>query len=180
MLNLRYSHIDATFRSSFVAASPNNSTADASGAIAVHPGQTVSPAYPPIRRSCALKPTSKNGWLARRFNVVDASESVRARRREQRGPPWPRARLRRLRPRRPLKVAPALGDLCQRDQPVQPPISEFRLPLRQCFHRARAHLGPCARDRPAGRAISRARHAPRAFWLGVRSALASLASPIDR
>jgi iron complex outermembrane receptor protein len=41
MLTLRYSHIDATFRSSFVAASPNNSTADALGAIIVRPGDRI-------------------------------------------------------------------------------------------------------------------------------------------
>ena len=35
---LRYSYIDATYRSSFLAASPNNSTADANGAIMVNPG----------------------------------------------------------------------------------------------------------------------------------------------
>jgi outer membrane receptor protein involved in Fe transport len=40
-LNLRYSHTEATFRSAFVAASPNNSTADAKGAIAVRPGDRI-------------------------------------------------------------------------------------------------------------------------------------------
>jgi iron complex outermembrane recepter protein len=45
-LNLRYSHIDATFRSTFLAASPNNSTADASGAIVVRPGNRI-PGIPP-------------------------------------------------------------------------------------------------------------------------------------
>jgi len=40
-LNLRYSHTDATFRSQFVAASPNNSTADANGAIVVRPGNRI-------------------------------------------------------------------------------------------------------------------------------------------
>jgi len=40
-LSLRYNHIDATFRSSFVASSPSNSTADANGAIAVHPGNRI-------------------------------------------------------------------------------------------------------------------------------------------
>jgi iron complex outermembrane receptor protein len=40
-LNLRYSHIDATFRSAFLAASPNNSTADPNGAIAVGPGSRI-------------------------------------------------------------------------------------------------------------------------------------------
>jgi outer membrane receptor protein involved in Fe transport len=40
-VGLRYSHIDATFRSAFVAASPNNSSADASGAISVRPGDRI-------------------------------------------------------------------------------------------------------------------------------------------
>jgi len=40
-VSLRYNYIDATFRSSFVAASPNNSTADANGAITVNPGDRI-------------------------------------------------------------------------------------------------------------------------------------------
>jgi outer membrane receptor protein involved in Fe transport len=40
-LNLRYSHIDATFRSPFVAASPNNSSADEAGAISVRRGDRI-------------------------------------------------------------------------------------------------------------------------------------------
>jgi len=38
---IRYNHIDATFRSPFTAASPNNSTADESGAIAVGVGDRI-------------------------------------------------------------------------------------------------------------------------------------------
>jgi outer membrane receptor protein involved in Fe transport len=41
VLTLRYNHIDATFRSSFLAASPNNSSADANGAITVAPGDRI-------------------------------------------------------------------------------------------------------------------------------------------
>ncbi len=40
-LTLRYNHIDATFQSTFLAASPNNSTADAGGAIVVRPGDRI-------------------------------------------------------------------------------------------------------------------------------------------
>ncbi|HEY8623838.1 MAG TPA: TonB-dependent receptor [Casimicrobiaceae bacterium] len=40
-LSLHYSHIDATFRSPFVAASPNNSSADEAGAISVRPGDHI-------------------------------------------------------------------------------------------------------------------------------------------
>jgi len=40
-ITLRYNHLDATFRSAFVAASPNNSTANANGAITVNPGNRI-------------------------------------------------------------------------------------------------------------------------------------------
>jgi iron complex outermembrane recepter protein len=40
-LTLRYSYIDATFRSTFVAASANNSTANGGGAITVQPGDRI-------------------------------------------------------------------------------------------------------------------------------------------
>jgi iron complex outermembrane receptor protein len=40
-LTLHYSYIDATYRSTFVAASASNSTADASGAIIVRPGDRI-------------------------------------------------------------------------------------------------------------------------------------------
>lgn len=40
-LSLRYNHIDATFQSTFVAASASNSTADAAGAIVVRPGNRI-------------------------------------------------------------------------------------------------------------------------------------------
>jgi outer membrane receptor protein involved in Fe transport len=41
VVTLRYNHLDATFRSTFSAASPNNSTADANGAITVNPGDRI-------------------------------------------------------------------------------------------------------------------------------------------
>jgi iron complex outermembrane receptor protein len=40
-LDFRYNHIDATFRSTFAALSPNNSSADANGAIIVQPGNRI-------------------------------------------------------------------------------------------------------------------------------------------
>ena len=43
--DVRYNHIDATYRSAFVASSPNNSSADAAGAISVQPGNRI-PAVP--------------------------------------------------------------------------------------------------------------------------------------
>jgi len=44
-LNLRYSHLDATFQSGYLATSPNNSSADANGVIVVRPGDRL-PAVP--------------------------------------------------------------------------------------------------------------------------------------
>src|SRR5262249_14559850 len=41
LITLRYNHIDATFRPASVAATPNNSTADANGAITVNPGNRI-------------------------------------------------------------------------------------------------------------------------------------------
>ena len=40
-ITLRYNHLNATFRSAFRAASPNNSSADANGAIDVRPGNRI-------------------------------------------------------------------------------------------------------------------------------------------
>ena len=41
LITLRYNHLDATFRSTFSAASPNNSSPDANGAITVNPGDRI-------------------------------------------------------------------------------------------------------------------------------------------
>ena len=41
LLDARYNHIDATFRSTFFALSPENSSADANGAISVRPGNRI-------------------------------------------------------------------------------------------------------------------------------------------
>jgi outer membrane receptor protein involved in Fe transport len=40
-LDLRYNHVDATFRSTFLAFSPENSSADENGSITVHPGNRI-------------------------------------------------------------------------------------------------------------------------------------------
>jgi outer membrane receptor protein involved in Fe transport len=54
---LRYSHVDATFRSPFRETSPNNATADASGTIAVEPGHRI-PGVPrdALRLAVEVKP----------------------------------------------------------------------------------------------------------------------------
>ena len=56
-VGIRYNYIDATFRSSFIGSSPNNSSANASGAIVVQPGDRI-PAIPPhsINARVAFEP----------------------------------------------------------------------------------------------------------------------------
>jgi outer membrane receptor protein involved in Fe transport len=66
-LALHYSHIAATFRSSFLAASPNNSSADDAGAIVVRPGDRI-PGIPrdsvKVRADMDVSPLSIGGSLA--------------------------------------------------------------------------------------------------------------------
>ena len=69
--DVRYNHIDATYRSAFVASSPNNSSADAAGAIGVRPGNRI-PAVP--RDSMKLRAEYAAGeQFAVGINVVYAS-----------------------------------------------------------------------------------------------------------
>ena len=69
--DLRYNHIDATFQSTFVASSPNNSSADSNGAITVQPGDRI-PGIPPdsVKLRAAVEPNEKT---AIGVNVVYAS-----------------------------------------------------------------------------------------------------------
>jgi outer membrane receptor protein involved in Fe transport len=69
--DLRYNHIDATFRSTFIASSPNNSSADANGAIIVRPGDRI-PGIPPdsVKLRIGYEPNEKTAIDA---NIVYAS-----------------------------------------------------------------------------------------------------------
>jgi outer membrane receptor protein involved in Fe transport len=72
-LNLRYSHIDATFRSAFLAASPNNSSADASGAIVVHPGDRI-PGIPADSFKVRADLDLPSGWSVGASVVLASSQ----------------------------------------------------------------------------------------------------------
>ena len=69
--DVRYNHIDATFRSTFTASSPNNSSADANGAITVQTGDRV-PGIPTdsVKLRTVYEPNDK---LAIGANVIYAS-----------------------------------------------------------------------------------------------------------
>jgi iron complex outermembrane receptor protein len=72
-LAARYSHIRATFRSPFLENSPNNTSADASGAIAVQPGDRI-PGIPrhSLKLRFAYEPSSAGSAAA---SVVANSSS---------------------------------------------------------------------------------------------------------
>ena len=72
-LNLRYSHIEATFRSTFLAASPNNSSADASGAIVVHPGDRI-PGIPADSFKVRADLDLPSGWSVGASVVLASSQ----------------------------------------------------------------------------------------------------------
>jgi outer membrane receptor protein involved in Fe transport len=72
-LNVRYSHTDATFRSTFVAASPNNSTADAAGAIVVHSGNRI-PGIPADSLKLRADLDLAAGWSVAGSFVVASSQ----------------------------------------------------------------------------------------------------------
>ena len=72
-LDLRYSRTNATFRSTFLAASPNNSTADASGAIVVHPGDRV-PGIPADSFKLRADLDLAHGWSVDASLVVASSQ----------------------------------------------------------------------------------------------------------
>ena len=72
-LDLRYSRTNATFRSTFLAASPNNSTADASGASVVHPGDRV-PGIPADSFKLRADLDLARGWSVGASFVVASSQ----------------------------------------------------------------------------------------------------------
>ena len=72
-LNVRYSHTDARFRSTFVAASPNNSTADAAGAIVVHSGNRI-PGIPADSLKLRADLDLAAGWSVGGSFVVASSQ----------------------------------------------------------------------------------------------------------
>ena len=72
-LNLRYSHIEATFRSSFLAESANNSTADANGAIVVSPGDRI-PGIPADSFKLRADLDLPSGWSVGASLVLSSSQ----------------------------------------------------------------------------------------------------------
>jgi outer membrane receptor protein involved in Fe transport len=70
VVELYYNHLDATFRSRFTASSPNNSSADARGAITVEPGNRI-PGIP--GDSAKLRMAHTQDDLLAAINVVYAS-----------------------------------------------------------------------------------------------------------
>jgi outer membrane receptor protein involved in Fe transport len=70
-LTLRYSHLEATFRSNFTSTSPNNSSADAAGTIVINPGDRI-PGIPANTAKLRAEYAPGDRWSVA-ANVVGAS-----------------------------------------------------------------------------------------------------------
>ena len=168
-LTPRYNHLDATFRSTFLAASPANSTADASGDDRRAARQSHARACHPIRSSCARSwSASERGRSARassprRRNTPTATRTTPTS--TARSPVTPSMQSRRA----PVEPHAAARSLRAGHEPVRPAVLRLRAARRECRSPVRtASFGPGERHRPRARAVSRDRARRAAFLVGVR------------
>ena len=169
-LNLRYSHIEATFRSSFVAASPNNSTADAAGAIEVNPGDRV-PGIPADSLKLRADLELGAGWSIGAGVVAASSQFAHGdennRDRHGRVPGYTVVDLdARWQPARDWELFASVSNLFDRR------YQNFAILGANAFTGADRTFGPALGIDPQAEQF-RALGAPRGFWLGVRYAFAS-------
>ena len=176
-LNLRYSHTDATFRSTFVAASPNNSTADASGAIVVHSGDRM-PGIPAdsFKLRADLELTSQ--WSVGAGIVVTSSQFAHGdennRDRNGRLPGYAVIDLdARWRVARDWELFASIANLFDRR------YQNFAILGANAFTGPNRSFGPAVGLAPAAEQF-RAVGAPRGIWVGVRYAFGSDHAAIDR
>jgi iron complex outermembrane receptor protein len=170
LLNLRYSHIDATFRSSFVAASPNNSTADASGAIEVHPGDHI-PGIPSDTLKLRADLELGAGWSIGAGVVAASSQFAHGdennRDRHGRVPGYTVVDLdARWQVARDWEIFASVANLFDRR------YQNFGILGANAFNGPDRTFGPALGIDPQAEQF-RALGAPRGFWLGVRYAFAA-------
>jgi outer membrane receptor protein involved in Fe transport len=169
-LNLRYSHIDATFRSSFVAASPNNSSADSGGAIDVHPGDHI-PGIPADSFKLRADLDLGAGWSIG-AGVVSASSQFahgdeNNRDRHGRVPGYTVVDLdARWQAARDWEIFASVANLLGRR------YQNFGILGANAFTGPERTFGPAVGIEPQAEQF-RALGAPRGFWFGVRYAFAA-------
>jgi len=169
-LNLRYSHIDATFRSRFVAASPNNSTADASGAIDVNPGDRI-PGIPADSLKLRADLDLGAGWSIGASVVAASSQFAHGdennRDRHGRVPGYTVCGLdARWQVARDWEIFASVANLFDRR------YQNFAILGANVFTGPDRTFGPAAGIDPQAEQF-RALGVPRGFWVGVRYAFAA-------
>jgi len=173
-LNLRYSRTNATFRSTFLAASPNNSTANANGAIVVHPGDRV-PGIPADSFKLRADLELAQGWSLGASLVVASSQYAHGdennRDRNGRVPGYAVVDLdARWRFARDWELFAALSNVFDRR------YQNFAILGANAFNGPERTFGPALGLAPAPEQF-RAVGAPRGAWIGVRYAFALAEKP---
>ena len=168
-LNLRYSRTKATFRSTFLAASPNNSTADASGAITVHPGDRV-PGIPADSFKLRADLDLDRGWSVGASLVVASSQYAHGDENNQdrngRVPGYAVLDVdARWRFARDWEIFAAVGNVFDRR------YQNFAILGANAFNGPDRTFGPALGLAPTPEQF-RAVGAPRGAWIGVRYAFA--------
>ncbi len=168
-LNLRYSHIEATFRSTFLAASPNNSSTDASGAIVVRPGDRV-PGIPPDSFKLRADLDLPSGWSVGASLIVASSQYAHGdennRDRNGRVPGYAVVDVdARWRIARDWEVFATIANLLDRR------YENFAILGANVFNGPERTFGPALGLAPTPEQF-RAVGAPRGAWVGVRYAFA--------
>jgi len=169
-LNLRYSHIDATFRSTFIAASPANSTADADGGIVVYPGNRL-PGIPADSFKLRADLDLPAGWSMGASVVAAAGQYAHGdennRDSHRRVPGYVVLELdARWRPTRSLEIFATVDNLFDRR------YENFALLGANVFNGPDRSFGPALGLAPTPEQF-RALGAPRGAWVGVRYAFAA-------
>jgi iron complex outermembrane receptor protein len=164
-LMLRYNHSEATFRSSFAAASPNNSTADPSGAIAVSAGSRI-PGLPEDSAKLRVEWDSGERWVLG-ASVVGASSQYAhgdENNRDRHGP-VPGYAVTNLDAQ--LRLTPALQLFANLGNVFNRQYQNFGLLGSNAFTGPERAFGPALGIAPAPEQF-RGLGVPRGFWIGLR------------
>ena len=166
-LTLRYNHIDATFQSSFVAASPNNSTADATGAITVSPGNRI-PGIPADAAKLRAEYSVSERWAIGATVVYASSQYAHGDENNQdvhgQVPGYTVTNLDTQ-----FQLAPNLQLFANVSNLFNRPYQNFALLGANAFTGPDRTFGPALGIDPVSEQF-RGLGAPRGFWLGLRYA----------
>ena len=175
--SIRYSHIDARFRSPFTAASPNNSTADDTGAIAVGFGNRI-PGIPADTLKLRLDLDLDARWSVGASAIYASSQYAHGdennRDRHGRIPAYTVVNLDvRFQASAELQLFATVANLFDRR------YANFGLLGANAFTGPNRTFGPAVGVDPVAEQF-RALGAPRGFWVGLRYAFDARKLPIER